>query len=124
MRIGFNLTDEIKDFEEVFNPKKTVEDLTKDLKEIVESLNLKKDKEEESNYFYYKNFIDKLNTKDISSFAVLDKIKKEIELRKEIMPIIERITQKEVYENIISKVMSFVCEEDFYKEKALENIVF
>ncbi len=36
------------------------------------------------------------------------------------MLIIERITQKEVYKNIISKVMSFVGEEDFYKEKAFK----
>lgn len=36
------------------------------------------------------------------------------------MPIIEKIIQKEVYKNIISKVMSFVGEEDFYKEKAFK----
>ena len=36
------------------------------------------------------------------------------------MLIIERITQKEVYENIINKIMSFVGEEDELKEKAFK----
>ncbi len=91
LRVGFDLTDNIKEAEELFNPKNTVEDLTKYLKEIIESSNFKK----VNNYSYCKNFIDNLNKKDISSSSVLDNIKKEIELRKELMPIVKKIILKD-----------------------------
>ena len=91
LRVGFDLTDNIKEAEELFNPKNTVEDLTKYLKEIIESSNFKK----VNNYSYYKNFIDNLNKKDIFNSSVLDNIKKEIELRKELMPIVKKIILKD-----------------------------
>ena len=101
LRVGFDLTDGIKDAEELFNPKNTVENLTKYLKEIIESSNFKKG----NNYSYCKNFIDNLNKKDIFSSSVLDNIKKEIELRKELMQIIKEIIRKDIYKNIVNKIM-------------------
>ncbi len=112
------LTDNVKGMEEFFNQEQTIKDFTSYLKEILKNLNCSK--KEGHDFSYYLDFINRYTNKIINNSSVLSNIKKEIELRKEIMPIIERITQKEVYKNIISKVMSFVGEEDFYKEKAFK----
>ena len=101
LKVGFDLTDNIKYEEELLNLKNDVEDLTKYLNEIIKFLNLK----DKNIYSYYKNFIDKYNRKDIFSSSVLDNIKKEIELRKELMQIIKEIIRKDIYKNIVNKIM-------------------
>ncbi len=111
-----SLTDDVKGMEEFFNQEQTIKDFTSYLKEILKNLNCSE--KEGYDFSYYLDFINRYTNKIINNSFVLNNIKKEIELRKEIMPIIERITQKEVYENIINKIMSFVGEEDLYKEKA------
>ena len=120
------LIDDVKDMEEFFNPNQTIEELASYLKEILESLNLPKE-EIDAVYSYYLNFIDGYTKKIVINSSVLNNIRKAIDLRKEIMPIIERITQKEVYENIISTIMSFVDEEPKimkeFDEKVLKKMV-
>ncbi len=116
------LEEDVKGMEEFFNPSQTIEELTSYLKDILGSLNLSKEKLDVISH-YYLDFIEKYNKKIIINSSVLNNIKKGIELRKEIMPVIEKITQKEVYENIISTIISFIDEEPKIIKKFYEKFV-
>ncbi len=113
----FSASNIVKSYSYFFDQKYIMEKLTSYLKQILESLNLPKKKFEDISS-YYLDFIDRFTKKIVINSSDLSNIKKVIELMKEIMPVIEKITQEVVYENIINKVMGFVGEEDEYVNKA------